>query len=183
MTVTVGGEPITVAVPVELPAGVNYEGVFGQRMALASAQRHPMMALSPAPMASTSLTRFSRSTAAVRPLGQPRQDGDAAGERDPAMILQAKLAEPLRGLDEQVAKAGKNGNLSVGKLRVVDHKVDVMVYVRDLSSQTIDALRQLGFVYTGESKAARLLIGSIDVRKLAELAMLDLVIHITPVVA
>jgi hypothetical protein len=71
----------------------------------------------------------------------------------------------------------------VGALRVIDHKVDVMVYLRDTSPQTIDALQQLGFVQTGESNTAQLLIGSIDVRKLAELATLDAVIRITPVVA
>jgi Ca-activated chloride channel family protein len=184
MTVTVGGEPVTIAVPVDIPAGVSYEGVFGQHMAFASIRSHPMMALSPAPMASTSLARFSRSTASERSLGQRQEEvRDTAGERDPSIVMQAKLAEPLRGLGEQVAKTGKNGNLTVGKLRVVDHHVDVMVYLRDTSPQTIDALKQLGFVQTGESNAARLLIGSVDVRKLTELATLDAVIRITPVVA
>jgi hypothetical protein len=98
------------------------------------------------------------------------------------MVMQAKLAEPLRGLEEQVAKAGVDGNLTLGKLRVIGHRVDVMVYLRDTSPQTIDALKQLDFVQTGESKAARLLIGSIDVRQLAELAQLDAVIRIAPVV-
>jgi hypothetical protein len=93
------------------------------------------------------------------------------------------LAEPLRGLDERVAKTGKDGNLTVGTLRVIDHQVDVMVHLRDTSPQTIEALKQLGFVRTGESKATRLLTGSIDVRRLAELARLDAVIRVTPVVA
>jgi Ca-activated chloride channel family protein len=30
MRVTVGGEPTTIAVPVEMPSGVSYEGVFGE---------------------------------------------------------------------------------------------------------------------------------------------------------
>jgi hypothetical protein len=76
----------------------------------------------------------------------------------------------------------KDGNLTLGKLRVVDYHVGVMVYLRDTSPQTIDALKQLRFIQTGESKAARLLIGSIDVRRLAELAKLDAVIRVTPVV-
>jgi hypothetical protein len=108
---------------------------------------------------------------------------DAASERDPSAVVQVKLAESLRDLPEQVAKAGKDGNLTVGELRVIDHHVDVMVYLRDTSPQTIDALKRLGFAQTAESKAVRLLIGSIDVRRLAELAKLDAVIRITPVVA
>jgi hypothetical protein len=71
----------------------------------------------------------------------------------------------------------------VDKLRAIDHKVDVMVYLRDTSPQTIEALKQLGFVQTGESKATRLLIRSVDARRLGELAKLDAVIRITPVVA
>jgi Ca-activated chloride channel family protein len=184
MTVTVGGEPITVAVPVEIPAGVSYEGVFGQPMATASTENRPRIALSPAPMASESLARFGRSEASRRSLGQLRKDiRDAALERDPSLLRQAKLAEPLHGLDEQVAELGKDGSLTMGKLRVIDCHVDVMVYLRDTSSQSIDALRQLGFVQTGESKAARLVIGTIDVRRLAELVKLEAVIRITPVVA
>jgi Ca-activated chloride channel family protein len=184
LTVTVAGEPITVAVPVDIPAGVSYEGVFGQSMATLSAPMRPHMASSPAPMAFKSLARSSVGPASERSLAQRQEEvRDAAVGHDPTMVMQAKLAEPLRGLDEQVAKTGKNGNLTVGKLRVVDHHVDVMVHLRDTSPQTIDALKQLGFVQTGESKAARLLIGSIDVRRLAELAKLDVVMRITPVVA
>jgi Ca-activated chloride channel family protein len=184
MTVTVGGEPITVAVPVDIPAGVSYEGVFGRHMALASTRSHPMRALGPVPTAWQSLARLSKSPASERSQA-PRQEGvkDAVGGHDPAMVIEAKLAEPLHGLDEQVAKLGKDGSLTLGKLRVIDHRVDVIIYLRDTSPQTIDALKQLGFVQTGESKTARLLIGSIDVRRLAALAKLDAVIRIAPVVA
>jgi Ca-activated chloride channel family protein len=184
MRVTVGGEPITVAVPVEIPAGVSYEGVFGKTMAATSALSPHRKASSPAPMRLEALTRSSRSTAARHSLGQLKEEmRDAAIERDPAMVAQAKLAEPLCGLNEQLAKAGKNGQLTVGKVQVVDYHVDVMVYLRNTLPQTIDALKQLGFVQTGESKAVQLLIGRIDVRKLDELARLDAVIHVAPVVA
>jgi Ca-activated chloride channel family protein len=183
LRVTVGGEPITVAVPVDIPAGVSYEGVFGQTMAFASAQRHRSRGLNTAPIVVKSLARFGSSPASEGPMGQLRQElRDTPGEHDPATVVQTKLAEPLRGLDQQVAKAGKDGNLTVGKLRVIDHHVDVMVYLRDTSPQTLDTLNVLGLVQTGESKAARLLIGSIDVRRLAELAKLDAVIHVAPVV-
>jgi hypothetical protein len=129
------------------------------------------------------LTRSSRSTAARHSLGQLKEETrDAAIERDPTLVAQAKLAQPLRGLDKQVAKAGKKGQLTVGKVQVVDYHVDVMVYLRDMLPPTIDALKQLGFVQTGESKAVQLLIGRIDVRKLEELTRLDAVIHIAPVV-
>jgi hypothetical protein len=171
-------------VPVDIPSGVSYEGVFGQQTAFASTRSHPMTALSPAPMALQSWARSSRGATSERSQRQRREDaGDAASARDPSKVTLAKLAEPLRALDERVADLGKDGNLTVGKLRVIDHRVEVMVHLRDTSPQTIDGLKQLGFVQTGESKAARLLIGSIDVRRLAALARLDAVIRIAPVVA
>jgi len=183
MMVTVGGEPMTVTVPVDIPAGVSYEGVFGQQMASASTRGHPTMALSPAPTALQSLARYSRETTSAQPQKQRQGEaGNTASEHDPTDGVLAKLAEPLRALDERVATLGKEGNLTVGKLKVIDQRVDVMVYLRDTSPQTIDALRELGFVQTGESKTARLLIGSIDVRRLADLAKLDTVIRIAPVV-
>jgi Ca-activated chloride channel homolog len=184
LTVTVGGKPVTVAVPVDIPSGVSYEGVFGQQMAFASTRSHPMLALSPTPMALQSLARSGRGAASERSQRQRQEEvRDAANGRDPSKATLAKLAEPLRALDERVAKFGKDGNLTVGKLRVNDHRVDVMVYLRDTSPQTIEALKQLGFIQTGESNAVRLLIGSIDVRRLAALATLDAVIRIAPVVA
>ncbi len=56
-----------------------------------------------------------------------------------------------------------------------------MIYIRDTSPSTISALKELGFVQTGESKAIKLLIGTIDVRKLENLAQLEAVIRVTPI--
>ena len=92
-----------------------------------------------------------------------------------------KLTEALRGLAEKVEKEGTDGNLTVGKLRVIDYKVDVMVFLADTSAETVAALKELGFVQTGESKAVKLLIGTIDVRKLEDLAKLGAVIRVKPV--
>jgi Ca-activated chloride channel homolog len=184
LMVTVAGEPVTVAVPVDIPAGVSYAGVFGQTVATASALLPQRRAFNPAPVSLEALGRSMGNTASKYAFRQPKEEiRDVTVERDPAKGMQAKLAEPLRDLDVQVDKVGKDGHLTVGKLRVVDYYVDVMVYLRDTSPQTIEALMQLGFVQNGESKTVQLRLGRIDVRKLAELAKLDAVIRITPVVA
>ena len=95
----------------------------------------------------------------------------------------AKLAPALAGLAEKVAKLGKDGNLTVDGVKVTDYKVDVMIYLSDASEKTLEALKQLGFVKTGESKAIRLLVGTIDVRKLKGLAELEAVLRVAPVTA
>jgi len=93
----------------------------------------------------------------------------------------AKLAKPLRGLADKVAKEGKGGNLTLANLQVRDYKVEVIVYLGDLSPQALASLRKAGFEKKEESKAARVLIGTIDVRKLMDLATLGCVVWVAPV--
>jgi len=92
----------------------------------------------------------------------------------------AKLDPALKGLAAQVEKDGKGGNLAAGGLTVSNHLVDVMVYLKDTSPETLKALADLGFTQTGESKAVRLLTGTLDVRKLEALARLDAVVKVEP---
>jgi hypothetical protein len=99
----------------------------------------------------------------------------------PLVIPASKLDDALRDLAQKVTKEGQAGTLTVGKMRVINYKVDVMIYLSDTSDKTLNALKQLGFVQAGESKAIRLLIGTVDVRKLEELAKIDAVIRVTPV--
>ena len=83
----------------------------------------------------------------------------------------------------KVEKEGQEGSLAVGKLKVAAWRVDVMIYLADTSEKTLDALKKLGFEQTSESKTVKLLVGTIDARKLEELAVLDAVITVKPVVS
>ena len=111
-----------------------------------------------------------------------REESDRAAPLDPEAIAREKLTEPLRDLAEKTVSQGSDGNYSLGKIRVIDYRVDVMIYLSDLTDETIEALEELGFIQFAESKAIRLLIGTIDVRKLEALSKLDAVTRITPVV-
>lgn len=206
MTVTAGGEPVKIVVPVEMPQGVSYAGVFGDaagngvmmrssfRNAPAAGKRGgrargALVAGVPSaaapPMAERTVARKDKSVAAdAVALDVWDADGDGVAERPTTQaILAGKLAEPLYDLAAKVEKDGVDGNLTLGKLKVVKYRVDVMVYLNDLSEEALKALEELGFKQTGESKAVKLLIGTIDVRKLEDLAKLDVVVRIKPVVA
>ncbi len=217
MFVTVGGEPVRVDVPVEMPDGVSYEGVFGRdrmagaqyllyggsggsagkSMSLMRASAKPM----PPPMPAEGKPPPSRRTrglrgvrtadlaesesleADVRFMGLDEDiKWDEMDDSAKDAVLRRKLSEVLRALAAKVAKEGKNGNLTVGKLEVIKWKVDVMVFLRNLSDETLEALEKLGFTKTGESKTVKLLIGTIDVRKLEDLAKLGAVIRVKSVV-
>ena len=92
-----------------------------------------------------------------------------------------KLHASLRELAARVEKEGKDGSLTAGDVLVKDYKVDVMVRLSDTSAKTLEALKTLGFELSAESKAVRLVIGSIDVRKLEELVKLEAVVAVNPV--
>jgi Ca-activated chloride channel family protein len=186
MTVTVGGEPVRIDVPVEMPSGVSHEGVFGE------GDRGGVtvgMAMRAAPV-----PQNAGKAPAARRLEVQRASGGRAGRlfqddeseeapRATPSEPRDKLAEPLRDLAAKVATEGRDGDLTVGKMKVIGRRVDVIIAVAGTSEATLRALEALGFKQTGESKAARLLIGTIDVRRLLDLAKLEAVLAIRPVVA
>jgi Ca-activated chloride channel family protein len=239
LTITKGGQATKIAVPVEMPDGVSYEGIFGeqkngQQMVLARARglstfagggyggmmagrggaamsgtqlyaRAPAAAAQPAgaaPAQQQQLQAGQQQAATTAPRPELRaakqlreserlgtavselSDTNGAVDRAAAAAApdpSAKLAESLRGLAENVQNQGKDGTLTAGGVAVAGYKVDVMVYLSDASPKTLEALKKLGFEQSAESKAVRLVIGSIDVRKLIDLAKLDAVVSVRPV--
>jgi hypothetical protein len=256
MTITKGGIARKIAVPVEMPDGVSYEGVFGEQQGqkklseqmvlargfafggqasgmsgrgglirsrdgatrgLAAAPSNNALSVQgasarPGPAGAAPATAVTQPTpaagavivggvtGATDPARKPAQlaeklareaksevaeglavDAEVQDERAVVPDPMAKLDASLRGLAEKVEKEGKNGSLTVGALAVTDFKVDVMIYLADASDKTREALKNLGFESGAESKAVRLVVGSIDVRRLVELAKLEAVVAVKPV--
>ena len=218
LTVTKGGIAQKIAVPVEMPDGVSYEGVFGEQqrrdqfgqVAMArgfggyaggrgvvrmrngaapatlglTPQLVPAQQQQVAQQPAGAATGFAAESKAEK-LSELAAVADSEGiaadgparPAEPAM----KLHESLRDLADKVQKQGTNGSFTAGELVVKDFKVDVMIRLSDTSEKTMAALKQLGFEQSAESKAVRLVIGSIDVRKLAELVKLETVVSVKPV--
>jgi Ca-activated chloride channel family protein len=175
LRVTVAGSPVTIAVPVELPDGVRYEGIFGSGMVTnRAAPQTQLRSMSlPAAPAAKSIARDAR-------LAQ-RAEEESSGRVARTPQGAEKLAPALVGLEQEVQKGGTDGTLTRDTVRVVQYMVDVMIYLRDTSAETLTALQQLGFITAAESKAVPLLIGRIDVRHLRQLVQLGAVLRVTPV--
>ncbi|QOJ15293.1 MAG: VWA domain-containing protein [Planctomycetia bacterium] len=199
--VTIGGESVLVDVPVEMPDGVSYEGVFlgdVSGVALGRSLRKGGARLSDgggyggfgvtmAPPAARPAAAPAGGAEAGRPAARDRlgsvtsDDGANAKAREEQNTPARKLDAGLRDLAERVAQAGQSGDLTVGPIRVEKHRVAVMIVVAELNDEVRAALVKLGFEAAGEVPGASTLIGSIDVRKLAELVKLDSVRHVRPV--
>jgi len=147
--ITDGGQARRVEVPVEMPEGVSYEGVFGE----------------------------VREQAVARKSFAPAMAGYAA----PA------VAPPLRARTEDARKPESKmhpqiADLVAGRRQARDGKVEVQVWLTDLSKEVLEALKQAGLEILRPSSSVNvtLVIGRIRVDKLAGLAKLDAVRYIAP---
>ena len=193
MTITVGGEPRTIDVPVEMPEGVSYQGVFGGGGGCLFAGA-PAMTLSSAAKyqcrrAAGEKARPGRVAGVVGGVATISGRASASAEdrerrgpaEDAARTPTEKLAEPLRRLAASVAARGDNGNFDDGRVHVAHYRLTVMVFLEDASVETLAALKRLGFESACESRTVRMLVGTIDVRKLDALAGLRVVREIRPI--
>ena len=193
MRVTIGGEPTTIHVPVEMPQGVSYQGVFDQvavgadmapgKPARRVAGSFGSLAGRPVPTGALPAGRGRGEDAKEAGITRGREEAAPDEDGPPAArpkTPQDKLAAALRGLAARVEKDGRDGNLAIDKLRVLNWRVDVLVSLQATDAETLEALKALGFEPSAESKTVRLLVGSIDVRRLDELAKLDAVVAVRP---
>ncbi len=108
----------------------------------------------------------------LRKLQQIMADKKLTDDQKKTKVAEIKLAKALHGLAD---KLDKNGDYSSGKIVVKGGKMEVAVYLYKLDDKALAELKKLGFVKILESKAVQMVIGTVDVKKLTELAWLDAV--------
>lgn len=187
LRVTIGGQPVTVDVPVEMPDGVTYDGVFGESLGQSSSAGFGATATPAAARGGPAIGGVTGKPALSRPDAGPRErvaklrvaTDDYDAERAEA-TPPAKLAPELEGIAARVEKEGRGGTLVADALRVQEYRLAVMIYLQDSGAEVRAALQKLGFELVQEAGAVRALIGTIDVRKLEQLAALEAVIRVEP---
>ncbi len=196
MVITEGGEAVTVPVPVEMPEGVTYEGVFGRESLKAQgggyggyAPRQP----------AAGLTLGAPSMPGAGPAGPAGPRGVVAEEaafdlgdwvtaleekmtpeEKREFRLKTRLAEELHGLAQKVAQEGQDGNLTIGNVEVKEGLVKVAIWLADDSEENLAKLKELGLQIMGQAKSVRMVIGKLPVDKLEEAALLDFVRLVEP---
>jgi Ca-activated chloride channel family protein len=200
MTITDGGQPRRVEVPVEMPEGVSRQGVFGES--------EEQMVNSPAPLMMSSTVATGRagvgsgSGGGVGP-GQPVlarrkaverkapkdngrtmtdadavTDGLTANELKQRELL-SKLHPSIAALIERLKKRGTQASADEAKF-IRDGKAELQIWLTDKQPETIAQLKKLGFEIVLDPTTSNMLIGRVSLEKLAALAELKAVRYIAP---
>jgi Ca-activated chloride channel family protein len=178
MVVTEGGQPRRIEVPVEMPEGVSYKGVFGDEAEGGVMMKASMAAPAPA----SGLRRLSGGGAySAAPLAMQ----EAVGPRDQSRSLppgeqkKMKLHSSLAALIERLKSPGFRPTAEEPKY-VRNGKAEIRIWLTDTSPATIKQLKDLGFEIVLQPTTAKLVIGRLPIDKLAALVELKAVRYVAP---
>jgi len=153
-----GGEPRRIQVPVEMPEGVSYEGVFGLEQKVAVRGNMGMMA---AP-------RMMATGGVVGGIIGGVPGGIPAPPPPPLAQVRPPTEPKLAGALSRLVNEGRTG------------KVLVQVYLTDTTAATLDQLKKVGFEVVTMPKTGTIVTGRIAIEKLRELAALKVVKYVAP---
>ncbi len=184
--ITDGTTPRRVDVPVEMPEGVSYEGVFGrerEEQKLQSASG--MMYMQSMPMTAAKRASGAPQTQMVVPMPMPtpppptkleeRAVEKAKPSADVARNQQASQSASKLHPSIAAVIAGNKHAAFVSK-----GKAEIQLWLVEKNAANIAQLKQLGFEVTTDPSGSKLIIGKIAVEKLAKLTELSFVRFIAP---
>jgi Ca-activated chloride channel family protein len=174
LTVTVGGEPRRIDVPVEMPEGMSYEGVFGDARAAKAGWGTFGAAQAASPILLRSAGQRVRESVAHDEAVAVKQLSPEDAKR---WQLRAKLHPEVAAVYDKLASE-KNPRLEAAFIR--DGQAHVQVFLRNASTETRAALKELGFVVLAEATTGNVLLGRLPAANLAKLAELEAVRYLAP---
>jgi Ca-activated chloride channel family protein len=207
MTITDGGQPRRVDVPVEMPEGVSYEGIFGADETVSINAPAPLTLRSNI-SGGVAGRGLNRPGGGGGPAGKPviarrvareetakhkvvrtdaiseSRDGDSGEvrlsdkERKRQELL-SKLHPTIAALVQRLGKKGAQPSAEEAKF-VRDGKAEVQIWFANKSPETIAQLKKLGFEVVLDPTTSKMLIGRIAIEKLAALAEIKGVLYIAP---
>lgn len=175
LTITEGGQPRRIEVPVELPEGVNYEGIFGSGDEHAGSFRQHLM--QPAAKMSGSFLggivaqeSVASSPPAMVDRVEPERDDSRRG--DPSSKMDSTLESLLEHVEKTIALPHNVAR------HVTGGKVLLQVWLTDTNPETLEKLKELGFEIVAQPKAGHLVIGRLPVEHLKALTKLSVVTYV-----
>ena len=197
--ITEGGKARRVEVPVEMPQGVSYEGVFGQaneQRAAANVQAVGGLAYKSASPLGLAAGWTARDAAAPGPPSPRRENAQAMeAERRPRVRtgpetddfrgdVDRSLARPkLHAALASIVQRHQQGALQLSGQEsrfVQDGKATVEIWLADATEELLLQIKQLGFEQLEDARVAKILSGRIAIDKLTALASLSGVRYVNP---
>jgi len=188
LRVTEGGHARTIRVPVEMPEGVSYAGVFGPREGATSGKGKLSGAIPSSQAYSLGggggggfgngtgfgmATGADKDAAASREADAEMRIGDFERRLEKGDLTEKERHEkllPLKLEKSLLALAATGG----------EKPLEVRVTMRDFSDEAIAKLTALGFKVLAKATSVKLVIGNIPGDKLEALALLEVVRHVAP---
>jgi Ca-activated chloride channel homolog len=166
--ITDGGQPRRIDVPVELPDGVSYEGVFGGREADYRALNAPA-SITPPRGVMQEFSMAKRHSSGV--FKEPPADTSVNA-------APLKLHPAIAGLVDRL-RLKKAATVEEAKF-VRNGRAEVQVWLSDTTPATLEEIKKLGFEIVLQPKTGKLIIGRVAIEKLALLAEMKSVRYLAP---
>jgi len=169
MVVTDGGQPRRIDVPVEIPEGVSYEGVFGGSEADYRALQAPA---SIAPKQKL-MREFSMTARPYSGVFEEPPAGTAVNAEP------LKLHPAIAALVDRLKQRNQTPAAEEAKF-VRNGRAEVQVWLSDTTPTTLDEIKKLGFEIVLQQKTSKLIIGRVAIEKLSLLAEMKSVRYLAP---
>ena len=192
MTITDGGQPRRVEVPVEMPEGVSRKGVFGEELDSLNASRGKLQKAANAP---TGYVGALGGAAGQPPSPPPPREArprteskaDRIDGREPSLSpndlkrqqVLSKLHPSVAALVERLKNKAAQPPAEEARF-VRGGKAEIQVWLSDKSPETLAQLKRLGFEVVLDPKIAKMIIGRLAVEKIEALAGLKAVSYVAP---
>ncbi|MEO8324947.1 MAG: VIT domain-containing protein [Nitrospirota bacterium] len=176
LIITEGGQPRRVEVPVELPEGVSYEGIFGSGDENGGSFRQHLM--QPAAKMSRSflggvVAQESVASSSPAMVDRMEQESESAWRKDSVTKLDSTLESLVEHVEEKTMLSEDVAQ------HVTDGKVLLQVWLTDTNLETLEKLKALGFEVVAQPNTGNLVIGRLSVEKLEAFSKLSVVRYIT----
>lgn len=194
-----GGNVTKVQVPVEMPDGVSYEGIFGSDaaegemmqwqalgyssgggggfggQAVAGKAFRGAAPMSPPPITLAEPAGRERIRTSVAPESAPMAQSEEKDEAAASTLAQ-KLDPALHNLKSKLTQGSYRGD----DITVTDGKVKVFILVDALSEENLAQLKKLGVKILAQTASTRTIHAELEVDNLEAVAALTFVTRITP---
>jgi len=205
MIVTDGGQPRRIDVPVEVPEGVSRQGVFGREEKEQFAGKKYAYAPTPMMQSVSVVPRTngppSPPPSKVKVANANRSGGGGSGGSGRAMnmsvdgvdvdartlspeelkqaALRARFSPVVFAVIDRLKK--KNPQPAADEAKFVrDGKAEIQIWLTSKSPEVMEELKKLGFEIILDPKSATMVIGRIQIEKLAALGELKFVRYVAP---